>query len=88
VSAGGLDDPALVDEGANYFVLGPVSGTVGLEDSDAGVRGEQDFDIAGFKLAAAGNLDEDGFDDFLTGAYRTGGDKEFGTAYLVYGRAR
>jgi hypothetical protein len=42
-------------------------------------------DIAGQAVAFVGDIDEDGLDDFLIGAYRAPGGEDDGAAYLIYG---
>ena len=76
--------------GQTYLVLGrPAGWFVGadLGVADASFVGEASLDYSGSALARAGDVDGDGFDDFLIGAY---GNDEGGTAagqaYLVLGR--
>ncbi len=71
------------DAGAAYVLPGPFSGSssivgVGFEflGSGAGTR-------AGASISGAGDLDNDGFDDVVVGAY--GADSEAGAAYIAYG---
>lgn len=72
--------------GAAYVILGPVSGTLNLSAADAKLVGEDSDDNAGWSVATAGDMDGDGQDDLLIGAFReeTGGTAA-GAAYLVYG---
>jgi len=72
--------------GAAYLLYGPVNGAVGLSASNAALRGEATYDWAGSQVAAAGDVDGDGYDDLLIGA--PGNDDaaaEAGAAYLVHG---
>ncbi len=73
--------------GAAYLVLGPVTGTLDLSLADAKLLGGMN-DHAGYGVSGAGDVDDDGRDDLLVGAY---GDSEGGTfagaAYLVLGPA-
>ena len=72
-------------EGAAWLVLGPVSGTEMLSDADARLDGD-DFAAAGTSLASAGDMDGDGFGDFMIGAPSDSADGTWaGTAYLIYG---
>ena len=72
--------------GAAFLVLGPVGGELSLADADAALYGEGSSDYAGAAVAGAGDVDGDGYDDVLVGAYgvnTTGADG--GRAYLVLG---
>lgn len=58
--------------GAAYLVLEPPSGARPLLDaSHAVITGEAPEDYAGLTVAAAGDLDRDGQDDFSVGAFRS-----------------
>ena len=72
--------------GAAYLVLGPVSGTVDLAAANAKLTGEAGSDWAGYSVSGAGDVNGDGSDDLLVGAYGedTGGS-DAGAAYLVLG---
>lgn len=75
--------------GAAYVVFGQATGTpVSLADVAAGqggfkIVGEQSGDQAGISVSAAGDLNGDGLDDLLVGAF--GRDGSTGAAYLVFG---
>ena len=72
--------------GAAYLVLGPVTGTVDLAAADAKLVGEESEDLAGFSVSSAGDVNGDGFDDLLVGAYgQDACDLDAGAAYLVLG---
>jgi hypothetical protein len=76
--------------GAAYLVLGPVTGTLDLAVADAKLVGEQvrvdDDDIAGSSVSGAGDVDGDGHDDLLVGAYYNDeGGNNAGAAYVVLG---
>ncbi len=63
-----------------------ISGQRNLSSADAILLGESRFDYSGTSLAGAGDVDMDGFDDLLIGAY--GGNRNGtngGVAYLVHG---
>ena len=83
------DDANGTDAGATYLVFGSpsVSGPVTVNDVTSGVvpglrlLGETAFDRAGGSVSAAGDIDNDGFDDILIGA--SGNNP--GAAYVVYG---
>jgi hypothetical protein len=80
--------------GRAYLVFGSSSeipGLLGAIDGTDGVRfeGEAPDDDAGRAVAAAGDVNGDGFDDIVIGAYRSDlgevVDEDFGRVYVVYG---
>jgi hypothetical protein len=80
------------DTGAAYVVFGSASPvTVNLDDVALGtggfkITGENGADNAGNSVAAAGDINGDGIDDFLVGAYRNdAGGSSAGAAYVVFG---
>jgi hypothetical protein len=75
--------------GAAYLVLGPVSGTLDLALADAKLVGEEAYDGAGYRnrVSGAGDVDGNGHDDLLVGAYNDEADYNAGAAYLVLGPA-
>ncbi|MDP2307764.1 MAG: MopE-related protein [Pseudomonadota bacterium] len=83
-AAGNTDGGAYA--GAAYLVLGgagPVSG--GLSSAGVQYAGVA-YDFAGCSVAAAGDIDSDGYDDMLIGAYySSAGGSQAGAAYLVLG---
>lgn len=72
--------------GAAYLLLGPLEGTIHLADADAILLGASWFDAAGISVDGAGDVNGDGFDDLVVGAYQddTGGT-DAGAAFVVYG---
>ncbi len=73
-------------EGEVYLVAGPVSGNVSLSTADATLRGTSADDYAGQALCGAGDVDNDGYDDILVGAYQNDdAASTAGAAYLLYG---
>jgi hypothetical protein len=78
--------------GSAYLLLGAPSlsgGTLAGSGGDAIYQyyGEASLDYAGFSVAGAGDVNGDGYADFLVGAdYNDAGGPEAGAAYLVMGR--
>ena len=80
------DGSGWVDAGAAYLVHGPVVGQLDLSGANAKLLGEAPYDYAGYAVAGVGDVDDDGFDDVLVGAYRNDeGGSGAGIAYLVRG---
>ncbi len=85
VGAYGHDEPA-EDAGAAYVVCAPAAGVWSMEDATAVYEGEAAVDSAGMGLAAAGDVDGDGYDDFVIGApFEASVNEGNGAAYLVRG---
>lgn len=88
-------DPNGSGSGRVYVVFGAPSlgGTVQLSSAASGVggfalNGESASDNAGRSISAAGDVNADGFDDFLVGAYLSDdAATNAGRSYLVLGRA-
>ena len=74
--------------GKAYLVLGKAAGW-GIDtlasDTEASFLGEGSDECAGASVGAAGDVDGDGYDDFLVGA--TSAYYDMGGAYLVLGRS-
>lgn len=94
--AGGRIDGAPVAAGVTYVVFGSAhpNSIVVVEalDGKNGFRliGEGAQDEAGASLAAAGDVNGDGFEDFVVGAPQatTSGRSSPGAAYVIFGRKR
>jgi len=72
-------------EGITYVVHGPITGDVDLASADAIIEGAASGDRSGIAVAA-GDVNNDGYDDVITGAYvESAGGASAGAAYLVYG---
>ncbi len=86
-----LNNDHATDAGKVYLFLGRQDAAwgqnVSLENADASFVGETTYDNAGRDVAGAGDVNGDGYDDFLIGAWTNdeAGDRA-GKAYLVLGR--
>jgi hypothetical protein len=85
------DDDRGSESGQTYLIFGKASGwamDTDLSRADASFRGEDASDFSGYSVAGAGDVNGDGYDDFLIGAW---GDEEGGAqagqTYLVFGKA-
>ena len=78
--------------GQTYLILGRAAADWGMDfgvsNADASFWGEDADDYSGMSVASAGDVNGDGYDDFLIGAYGDddGGDAA-GQTYLILGRA-
>jgi hypothetical protein len=76
--------------GQTYLVLGKASGwamDTDLSTANASFWGEETNDFSGYKVADAGDVNGDGYDDFLIGAYcNNEGGSGTGQTYLILGK--
>ena len=81
------DDDANYNAGAVYIIHGPLtSGINDLMYAPVKVTGEGYEDQIGITIAAAGDINDDGYADLWIGApKRKGGPPSAGTAYLMHG---
>ncbi len=82
------ESSAGAEAGAAYLLYGPFGpGTFSLAGAaDAKLTGQAAGDHAGWSVAGAGDVDGDGYDDILVGAYLAdAGGADSGAAYLLYG---
>ena len=70
-------------DGVAYLVHGPVTGDFDLGKAAGRFTGQMSGDEVGYELDGVGDINSDGFDDFLVGAGREDGDR--GGAYLLQG---
>lgn len=74
--------------GKSYLILGrPTSNwakDVSLSNANASFVGEVALDNSGFSVSGAGDVNDDGYDDFLIGAYQS--QTQAGQTYLLMGR--
>jgi hypothetical protein len=90
-----LADPNSSGSGTSYVVFGKSSGfTANLElsslDGNNGfqINGEAAFDLSGFSVSSAGDINGDGFDDLIIGAHRADPNgNDSGASYVVFGKS-
>jgi len=89
VVVGASSDNTLVNnEGSAFVVLGPMTGTFGLDSADGKHYGEAAYDSAGESVGGAGDVDGDGLDDLIVGAPTEDSAGSYsGAAYVVLGPA-
>ena len=77
--------------GQTFLVLGKPTGWTNpqiLDTADASFWGEHEKDLSGSAVSTAGDVNSDGYDDFLIGATNNADSgSNAGQAYLVLGRA-
>ena len=72
--------------GAAYLIHGPVTGELDLAVADVRLTGEDSGDQAGWSTSTAGDVNGDGLDDLLVGAFGNDlGGGNAGAAYLLLG---
>jgi len=96
VGASGADPGGKSSAGSSYVVFGKASGFASSLDLST-LTGADGFrldgaaagDRSGFSISTAGDVNGDGFDDLLVGAYGAGpgGKSGAGTSYVVFGKA-
>jgi hypothetical protein len=101
IGAYGVDPGNIDNAGASYLVFGSTTGFPPLvvlpdidpvvgADSAAGVvfAGGNEFDRVGKSVSGAGDINGDGIEDLMIGAYTAdpGGTEDAGETYIVFGR--
>jgi len=85
------DDDGGTDAGQTYLILGKASGwamDTDLSTASASFWGEDTGDRSGISVAGAGDVNGDGYDDFLIGAsFDDDGGTNAGQTYLILGKA-
>ncbi|MDT8858435.1 VCBS domain-containing protein [Paracoccaceae bacterium Fryx2] len=87
------DDPNGSYSGASFVVFGKTDGTaVQLSAIEAGtggfvINGVSADDYSGFSVSSAGDVNGDGFDDLIVGAYRDNPNGSYsGASFVVFGK--
>jgi hypothetical protein len=83
-------DAAVTSAGAAYLIFGKADGWTHLQLSVLGtdgvrISGAADDDFAGLSVSAAGDLNADGYDDFIVGAFGDLGAVD-GASYVIFGK--
>ena len=74
------------NSGAAYVLFGPLTGGFTLGSSGVTFEGPTSGDRAGSGVASAGDVNDDGYDDVIIGAYgATGQAGDTGVAYVIEG---
>jgi len=83
------EDEGGINAGAVYVILGKSlgeNGTYDLSQADYKIIGEDEGDWAGIMTSGTGDVDGDGLDDILVGAYGVDDNGPItGAAYLIFG---
>jgi hypothetical protein len=85
-----FNDETNRNAGQTYLVFGKASGWTryaNISTADASFLGEVIIDLSGYHVAGAGDVNADGYNDFLIGAfYNDAGGPSAGQAYLILGK--
>ncbi len=81
-----LADLGGTDAGAAFLIESGFSGPWFADEAGVWLVGENEYDYAGWSVAGAGDVNGDGYDDLLVGAYANDRQQpEGGAVYLVHG---
>ncbi|MCB9759359.1 MAG: FG-GAP repeat protein [Alphaproteobacteria bacterium] len=81
-----FNDDSATDAGAAYLFFGPTTTATNLTAADVILTGEVAGDRAGWSVSGGGDMDQDGYDELLVGAWgNDNGGTNAGAAYLFYG---
>jgi len=90
IGVSGNDDGGL-NTGQTYIILGKASGwsmDTNLSLANASFWGENDNDNSGKSVSGIGDVNGDGYDDFVIGAdYNDAGGSDAGQTYIIFGKA-
>ena len=89
------DDAGGPNAGKVYLLFGKASGFANIDLTTLApadgfsIQGDYDFDRAGLSVSSAGDVNGDGYDDFLIGAPSAddGGEFNVGKTYVIFGKA-
>jgi len=86
-----LNDEKELNSGQTYLIFGKATGwsmNTPLSNANASFWGEGASDFSGSSVSGAGDVNGDGFDDILIGAYwNSEGGQKAGQSYLILGKA-
>jgi hypothetical protein len=84
------NDDGGIDSGKTYLIFGNSSGWIqnfNLSLAEASFIGTGSGDNSGYSVSGAGDVNDDGFDDILIGAYKNDSQgSEAGVTYLIFGK--
>ncbi len=82
------EDTGGASAGAVYIIHGSnsMSSTISASAANTKIIGEEALDFTGYSVSASGDLNDDGYEDVVFGAFKEGSDpNEAGAAYVVLG---
>jgi hypothetical protein len=82
------------NEGISYVIFGKAGGFTNIDLTTLtlaqgfSIEGDDGANLSGYSLASAGDINGDGFDDIIIGAYKNSDDGAYaGRAYVIFGKA-
>ena len=95
IGANQADPSGRSNAGSSYVVYGKASGFGTIDLANLGTSGFQingavANDLSGYSVSAAGDVDGDGYDDLIVGAYgaNPSGKNDAGSSYVIFGDAQ